>query len=180
MTSHRRTLKRIETAGHARFLTFSCYHRLPLFNEYWVRDDFVRQLGLVQSRFGFDMYAWVVMPDHVHLILMPHTPELTVTTILRSLKRPFSRRVLDWWRKERPHKLELLTDSKGQPHFWQLGGGYDRNIISDKELIEKSSYVLKNPIRRGLVERADRWTWSSASWDPKDTGFGPTLAPLPI
>ena len=48
--------------------------------------------------------------------------------------------------------------------FWQRGGGYDRNIWSSKEMEEKVVYIHRNPVKRGLVEQAADWEWSSARW----------------
>ncbi|MBI1374711.1 MAG: hypothetical protein GC159_18485 [Phycisphaera sp.] len=95
--------------------------------------------------------------------------------ILTALKRPVSDAAKahlvvtnqsDW--------LARLTVRKGDRdvfRFWQPGGGYDRNIYSDDELIEKISYIHNNPVRRGLVERAIDWPWSSARWwEARDEG----------
>jgi putative transposase len=46
--------------------------------------------------------------------------------------------------------------------FWQRGGGYDRNLRSDRDIYEKIRYVHLNPVRRGLAKDAGDWPWSSA------------------
>jgi putative transposase len=48
--------------------------------------------------------------------------------------------------------------------FWQPGGGYDRNITSIETLHAMIDYIHANPVRRGLVTRAEDWQWSSAGW----------------
>jgi prepilin-type processing-associated H-X9-DG protein len=48
--------------------------------------------------------------------------------------------------------------------FWQPGGGYDRNITSSAVLRAVIDYLHANPVRRGLVARAEDWEWSSARW----------------
>jgi putative transposase len=48
--------------------------------------------------------------------------------------------------------------------FWQPGGGYDRNIMSIEALRSMVDYIHANPVRRGLVARAEDWEWSSARW----------------
>ena len=62
---------RYDIAGQARFLTFSCYARLPLLNDSKTRDAFAAHLELQRQRLGFRVIAWVVMPEHAHLILLP-------------------------------------------------------------------------------------------------------------
>ena len=160
----RRRLRRREFPGHVRFLTFSCYRRLPLFGHSRIRDAFVEQLSLTKLRLGFELYAWVVMPEHVHLLLLPSPPDMTVTRILRGLKRPFAEHVLNRWRELDAPVLGRIVDARGNEHFWQRGGGYDRNIVSEDEYFEKCLYIHHNPVKRGLVESAVQWKWSSARW----------------
>jgi len=178
MTTLRRTLKRREVPGHARYLTFSCYHRLPLFQNDRIKQLFVDQLDLTRQRLSLELYAWVVMPEHVHLLVMPDTPTITISHLLRALKRPVAARVLDRWRQLDAAILKRVLDAKGQPHFWQPGGGYDRNIFSDEELLEKIDYIHANPVRRGLVDRTTDWPWSSALWYDQHDGLAMDALPV--
>ena len=171
MVGIRRTLKRIEEPGHARYLTCSCYRRLPLFDNDRIKDAFVDQLARVRRRRAFALYGWVVMPEHFHLLLVPHLPEVTVTDVLRGLKRPFAKAVLGRWRELDAAILGGVRDARGNPHFWLRGGGYDRNIVSRHELHEKLAYIHNNPLRRGLVDRAADWPWSSARWYERREGL---------
>jgi len=178
MPNIRRTLKRREVSGHARYLTFSCYRRLPLFNNDQIKQLFVDQLDLTRRRLNFQIYAWVVMPEHVHLLVMPDTPEVTASHLLRALKRPVAAKVLTRWREIDPPILNRIKDKKGSPHFWQPGGGYDRNIISDQEILEKIEYIHANPVRRGLVDSTTDWPWSSALWYDRREGLAMDDLPL--
>ena len=66
-----------------------------------------------------------------------------------------------------PQWLPRLTVHEGQRvrhRFWQPGGGYDRNITSIEALRAMIEYIHANPVRRGLVARAEDWEWSSARW----------------
>ena len=178
MPTIRRTLKRIEEQGHARYLTCSCFRRLPLFGNDHIKDSFLDQLLLVRQRVSFSLYAWVIMPEHIHLLLTPHLPEVTVTDVLRAMKRPFASTVLSRWRLLDAAILGRVRDARGDAHFWLAGGGYDRNIVSEHELREKVEYIHKNPVRRDLVERPSDWTWSSARWYERREG--PAMDPLPL
>jgi putative transposase len=62
----------------------------------------------------------------------------------------------------------------GQRHyrFWQRGGGFDRNLWSDKAIFAEIDFVHANPIRRGLCATPEDWRWSSAA-DRNGTGSGP-------
>ena len=180
MAMHRRSLKRVETPGHARFLTWSCYHRLPLFRNDRIKIAFVEQIRLARQRLGFHLYGWVIMPEHVHLLIMPNPPQVTVTRVLHAVKRPFASRVLERWRELEAPILSQITDRRGREHFWQSGGGYDRNIFSAQELYEKLDYLHDNPRRRGLVQHASEWPWSSLRWYEKIDFEGPSIDPLPV
>ncbi|MFI4897925.1 MAG: REP-associated tyrosine transposase [Phycisphaerales bacterium JB059] len=160
MAEPRKKLRRYEIKGHARFLTFSCNQRLALFENPAIRDTFAEQVFLARSRLGFKLFAWVIMPEHVHLLVLPL--ESTVPSILSATKRPFSALVLQRWRELEAPVLERIRDGSGAERFWQAGGGYDRNIFSEGELREKIRYIHENPVRRGLVEREEDWAWSSA------------------
>jgi putative transposase len=148
----RKTRKRFEIVGQARFLTFSCHDRSPLFEPDWVKDRFADRLLFLRERLRFRLHAWVIMPDHVHLLLTPDLTVAEIPPILHTLKRPFSASI----------RRELASrDITLAPAFWQPGGGYDRNIVSDAEYFEKVDYIHNNPIRRGLVQTARQWAWSS-------------------
>lgn len=174
----RRKLRRIEHPGHGRYLTFSCYRRLPLFLNDRIKDAFVDRLALTKTSLGFRLYAWVIMPEHVHLVLQTDQPELTAETILHSLKRHFSRKVLARWRELDAAILPRIRDARGQLHFWQTGGGYDRNLTSEAEWREKIEYTHNNPVRRGLVMRPEEWRWSSSRWYEGDQSWGAVIDPL--
>jgi len=173
--------KRFEVKNHVRFLTFSCYHRLPLFNNDAIKTAFLEHLVQSKKRQQFDLYAWVVMPEHVHLLLRPDLPSHPVPDILQDIKGGFSNLVCGRWRKKNAPILNRIRDPRGKIHFWQVGGGYDRNIITDDELREKFDYIHQNPVRRQLVDNPLNWRWSSypVVMGKGITGF-PDAEPLPI
>ena len=150
----RKKLKRYEGVYNSRFLTFSCFERRKLLDSPKVRDEFVERLEYVHSKMEIDLYYWVVMPNHVHLIVRPLSDDVTVAKYLHFLKRTFAYRQLK----------ALRGLGLGIPQFWQAGGGYDRNLYSDEEFHEKTNYIHENPIRAGLVPRPEDWRWSSAGW----------------
>jgi len=148
----RKTRKRYEIQNHARFLTFSCFDQRPFFNDPELMDIFASRLMWSRQQLGFALYAWVVMPEHVHLLVRPNLPEVTVSKMLMSIKRPVAKDAL---------KL-MRSHGEAPDNFWMAGGGYDRNIFSEDEMREKFEYIHANPVRRGLVQRPEDWEWSSA------------------
>jgi len=164
MSTHHKIRKRYEIAQQARFLTCSCFQRLPLFDNDAIKQAFVEELRRSRERTHFQLVAWVIMPEHVHLVIVPELPEFPVSKALSDLKGQFAGRVLRRWRELGAPVLARLVDGMGKQRFWQVGGGYDRNVYRDAELIEKVQYMHSNPQARGLVSDALNWPWSSARW----------------
>ncbi|HWY54582.1 MAG TPA: transposase [Terriglobales bacterium] len=137
-------LKRYQKTGNIHFITFSCYHRAPLLGSAEARDTFVIALERVRLWYGFYLTGFVVMPEHVHLLLSePERSNLTV--VLQMLKQNVS------------HKL----NEDAMNPFWQPRY-YDFNVHRGKKLVEKLDYMHRNPVERGLVTCPEDWTWSSA------------------
>ncbi len=155
------SLRRYSNPNHARYLTFSTFRRCGLFDSAQIRDEFAEQLRCARLKHEVLLYAWVVMPNHVHLLVREPWAGV-LEPFLRSLKTGFAKRKLAQWREENPSLIAELTSPKGQVRFWQRGGGYDRNVFSEAEIREKIDYIHMNPVRAGLVERPCDWAWSSA------------------
>ena len=83
-------LKRYYGRGDLHFLTFSCYRRLPLFRTMRARNLFVQALGKIRERCKFLLVGYVVMPNHVHL-LISEASKATPSVVLKVLKQRVSR-----------------------------------------------------------------------------------------
>ena len=162
-SSIRKRLKRWEVDGQARFITFSCQRRLPLFSDPGIADVFAEALADARVRHQFALFTWVVMPEHDHMLMRPAVGH-TVEPALRSLKMAVSKRVIPRWVEHRAAILEQIDDGGGRPRFWQKGGGFDRNVRDGDEFCRTVRYIHRNPIERGLVERPELWSWSSVRW----------------
>ena len=156
-----KNLKRYYGLGDLHFVTFSCYRRLPLLRTVRARNMFVRALGAIRERYEFLLVGYVVMPDHVHL-LISEPPKSTPSVMLKALKQRVSR---DLRRKKRiavngQFCLPFMNDGLGLPRFWQPRF-YDFNVYSTYKVREKLEYMHGNPVKRGLVESPGAWMWSS-------------------
>ncbi len=158
----RKRMRRRDSHGPARFITFSCEHRLPLLGRPAIRDVFVAALAETHSRFSLGLFAWVVMPEHVHLLLRADS-ESTIDA-LRFLKMSVAQRIISRWRRLEAPILERLARPDGSFRFWLKGGGFDRNVRDRPELSRTIAYIHQNPVERGLVLRASEWRWSSVAW----------------
>ncbi len=85
-------LERRYGQGHLHFITCSCHRRLPLLISAGSRNLFVQILGEVRDRYGFALVGYVVMPEHIHL-LMSEPKKSTPSTLLQVLKQRVSRQL---------------------------------------------------------------------------------------
>ena len=143
-----------------RFLTFSCFHELPLFQNDLIKDAFADALARFRTRPGVRLPAWVIMPTHVHL-LVELGVKARLRNLLQSLKGCFARKVLARWRQLRAPILDRLVAADGTLRFWEAGGGYDRTIRSAWARVNAIDYIHNNPVEAGLVGRPWEWRWSS-------------------
>jgi putative transposase len=161
-------LKRYYGQKHFHFITFSCYRQLPLLGTVHARNLFVEELGKVRERFGFLLVGYVVMPNHVHL-LMSEPREGTPSTVLQLLKQRISRKMRKQQHTESKAQsgLTFSKPEKELPAFWQPRF-YDFNVYSYEKQKEKLDYMHANPVTRGLAENPEEWIWSSFSFYAKD------------
>jgi len=166
--SHRKRVKSFNTPGDAHELTFSCFRRLPLLNKDRTRCWLIEALEQARRRLDFAVWAYVIMPEHVHVIVWSRRPSYEIRLIRTALKVPVQRAALAYLRQHAPVFLEKLRDEQpnGEVHyrFWQRGGGYDRNTHEPVTLYEMIEYIHNNPVRRGLVGKPTDWPWSSARY----------------
>ena len=151
--------------GHAHYLTFTCFRRQQLLTDNRIQAWLVQSIDKARGIHGFRLWAWVIMPEHVHLLLHPVAETYSIACILQSIKGPFARRVLADWRNSAPHKLHRLCVVSGDKtafRFWQAGGGFDRNLYDIDRIRKAIAYIEYNPVRRGLVSETTAWRWSSA------------------
>lgn len=139
-------LHRTYGAHHLHFITVSCYHRLPFLNAPESRDTILDILEQTRQRYRFVVVGYVVMPEHVHLLITE--PAIgNPSTVLQVLK-------------QRTAKALLHTLSVQPSHFWQERF-YDFNVWTTKKRAEKLRYIHRNPVKRGLVDSPEQWRWSS-------------------
>ena len=135
-----RGLVRYQQSTNLHFVTFSCYHRLPYLGATSARDLFERSLETMRVRYDFFVTGYVVMPEHVHL-LVSEPKRAVLAIVLQALK------------------LSVSVQSSERP-FWQKRY-YDFNVYTEEKRLEKLRYMHRNPVVRGLVKEPEEWAWSS-------------------
>lgn len=151
-------LKRYYGTGGFHFITWSCYHRRPLLDTGQARDLLLTVLELMRERYRFGVVGYVVMPEHVHMLISEPqigNPSLVVQTV----KLGFTQRLLT--DQENPHASQRTRDmGPVAKHIWQRRF-YDFNVWSQRKEVEKLKYMHRNPVVRGLVKKPEDWRWSS-------------------
>jgi putative transposase len=154
-------LKRYQQTNHHHFITFSCYKRQPFLHTSTSKDIVQQILEQTRQRQGLQIAAYVLMPEHIHLLTNePSTG--TLATFLQIFKQSTSRQL----------------KHHDQKQLWQRRY-YDFNVSSVDKYIEKLQYIHRNPVQRGLVSRPEDYRWSS--FDHYATGeSGPIEIPVGI
>lgn len=88
MNPKRKTIKHYEIEGHAHYLTFSCYRQLPLLSKDRTCQWLIDSIEAARTKHSFDLWAWVIMPNHAHLLIRPRLPNYCMGSMLRSIKQP--------------------------------------------------------------------------------------------
>ncbi|USN98254.1 MAG: transposase [Phycisphaeraceae bacterium] len=180
-----KTRKRHESPNHARMLNFACYRNRPFLRSDRACRWMIDAISRARQAHQFRLWAFVIMPDHVHLLIWPRG---TVPPIMQAIKQSVSRRAVSWTRKHAPEYLNRLAvtgpNGKVSYRFWQRGGGYDRNLWESVHIWEAIDYIHMNPVKAGLCDGPWDWPWSSAVGF-QERGAGPvdldleTIPPRP-
>lgn len=147
-------------AGYLHFITTSCYQRRPLLGSRGNRDLFLQVLEQVRRRYHFVVVGYVVMPEHVHLLVSE--PERgNPSGVMQAIKQGFARRLLRKLRSRADARQGTLWSAAiAEGHIWQRRF-YDFVVFTEKKRVEKLRYMHRNPVERRLVLEPEHWRWSS-------------------
>ncbi|HEY0348257.1 MAG TPA: transposase [Pyrinomonadaceae bacterium] len=145
------------------FITAVGKDRLPIFQTQAIKSITVRAIDEARTSCGFLLFAYVIMPDHFHVVTdSPRKP----STVLQFIKGIVSRRVLSHLKdmKYEASLRKLEHDNWKRNHrysLWQHDSDVF-SIVSESTFMQKVNYIHQNPVRAGLVERAEDYRCSSA------------------
>jgi REP element-mobilizing transposase RayT len=134
----RRHLPHFQLSAGYYFITFSTYNRQLLSP---LQKDIVFNAIRFLDGKKYELYAVVVLNDHVHLIINPIN---TLSQIMHSIKSFTA------------HEINKTTGREGK--LWQ-DENFDRVIRDEKEFLEKINYIANNPITANLAERYEDYKW---------------------
>ncbi len=155
-------LKRYFGAGHLHFITSSCYHRYPWLGSAERRDLFLDVLEIMRQRYSFVVAAYVVMPEHFHL-LISEPQDVDPSVVIQAIKLSFVQRLpgdAGNCPTSRTKREKWGTPDGIPRHIWQRRF-HDFNVWTEHKRIEKVRYIHHNPVKRGLVAAPGEWDWSS-------------------
>ncbi|MGB7435780.1 MAG: transposase [Candidatus Acidiferrum sp.] len=151
-------LKRYVGHRDLHFINFTCYHQRKLLGNASARDVAVKLLGETRKQFGFELLGYVIMPEHVHLLISESSGAAPA-------------RVIQVFKQRSSHQMRgsFAEDAGALWRFWQPRY-YDLNVFTEKKLREKLDCMHMNPVRENLVSDPRDWPWSS--WTFYERGEG--------
>jgi putative transposase len=165
-----KNLRRVTGRGDLHFITFCCYQRRALLGTVRARNLAAQILGEVRSKYGFMLVGYVIMPEHVHL-LIGESRTVSPVKIVQVFKQRLSRRMRGKKRREAKQlRLRFPEEEAGLRRFWQRRY-YDFNVYTRGKMKEKLQYMHANPITEKLVEHPRDWPWSSWSYYASGEGL---------
>src|SRR6266566_2839926 len=144
------------------YLTTVAKERLPVFRTDAIKIVVCEALNEARKSGDFALYAYVIMPDHLHAITDGAQPP---SKVLRYINGIISRRVIDHL-KERGHNASLQKlrhETKERGYRYSLWEHHNNALLitSESMFMQKVNYIHQNPVRAELVERAEDYRWSS-------------------
>ena len=155
-----------DTPGHAHEITYSVYRRKNLFSNPDAAEMFLHELAAARKEFSFQLWAYVIMPNHVHLLIWPLEHVYRIDVINKAIKGRMAKKFIKFTKES--GTIDLLKDYRvseevnGQYRVWQTGGGFDRNLWNSMAIHQSIEYIEANPVRRKLAASPEHYRWSSA------------------
>jgi putative transposase len=153
----------IEHSGAAYFVTSTVIDFVVIFDQKIYIDIILENLDFYRNKYGFRLFAFVIMPEHLHMILHP-VHKTKIKDIMRDFKSYTSKKLTaqlkEDCRFEILNRLKKFATPKIEHPFW-TEGNRPIPIYKEKVLRSKIDYIHANPIRRGLVKDLDDYPYSS-------------------
>jgi REP element-mobilizing transposase RayT len=170
-----RNRKDFEAHEEVFFITSTVVGFINIFNNKQICDVFVECLNFYQERGDFVLLAWVLMPNHFHIIIKLGGNK-NISKVIGNVKRYTSRQIgrlmkspKNWRKRNRIISSALSEPGKGTG-IWKPR--FDSLVINSEDILrQKIAYVHNNPVRKGLVSDPVQWRYSSASAYAGDKGI---------
>jgi putative transposase len=145
-------LKHYDGEGTARFITLCCYRQMKYLSDPKAAELFMAKLDSMRRAYSIKILAYVIMPEHAHLVLLP-SDNVKLGLVIGETKS----------RMAREYFAKINADNRGPNVFWQKRC-YDHNCRFADVVREKINYCHNNPVKRDLVTEPGEYIWSSYNW----------------
>jgi REP element-mobilizing transposase RayT len=158
-------LPRFHIEGHIYYITTNVYNHLSIFARPSFVIPLIDSLNFYRHKYQFKLIGYVIMPDHIHLIIWP-VGQSQVDDMMRDYKKFTAVRLIrqaevegrkDWINafKQAGQETERSENKVWQDSYW------DKNIYTERFLRQKINYIHRNPLRAKLVEKPEDYPYSS-------------------
>jgi len=158
-------LQHYDKTGTARFVTFSCTGRQSLLISRSQIATVLQEIEAARHRYRFELLGYVIMPNHVHMVLHP-SENTRIGAVIGDIKKRSGYRIIAQWKADGGAMLGRLpsfTRPKPKLALWQPKC-YDHNCRTRESVRDKIIYCHNNPVQAGLVDEPGDWEWSSYRW----------------
>ncbi len=154
-----------DNLGTARFITFSCHDRRALLVADERIESFLEELKNARQKYLFKLLGYVVMPNHVHLVIYP-SDDIKIGSVIGEIKSRAARRIGAILKSQGRYNRDMVSVNRDGSHRFVLWKRrcYDHNCRTPDTVREKIRYCHMNPVKAGLVADAAEWPWSSYRW----------------
>jgi REP element-mobilizing transposase RayT len=171
---------RISKDSPVHYLTSVAHNRLPIFKTTKLKELMCEALKEARNSGSLLIFAYVVMPDHVHALIGSQRKPSEVLQYVNGIS---GHRIIEYLKESRLEAcLAKLRQANGPREFKHSLWDHHPNlklITTENGLIEKANYIHQNPVRAGLVERAEDYRWSSIRcWQRKPLDDEPLLVDI--
>lgn len=165
-------------ACNTHFLTFGTHGRRRLLDSSACCRIVIAYLSKTAARREAHVSAFVVMPDHVHCLVW-FDDDTALPDFVKVWKKMSSHYIIKHLREVSPAMMEHLKVRRNGRDIVAVWNRryYDYYLPDSKKAYEKINYIHQNPVRQGLVPRAEDWMWSSAAWYIKGRSVGVKIEP---
>ena len=161
-------IKRFNIENRCHFVTTKTFDNAKIFNKEKNVQLFLKVLYEVKEKLNFLLIGFVIMPDHLHLMIVPETRN-SISDVMRHIKGRFARLYnQSIWRINsadyETNKIFYRAGNSSPPKrkVWQ-NSFYDHVIRNRKEFLEKLNYIYNNPVKAKIVAKPEDYKFSSIS-----------------
>jgi putative transposase len=159
-----RSRYKIYEPTHPHFVTCTVLHWLPLFTRQESVDIILQCFRYLQQNDNLKLYAYVILENHIHMVVrsndigksMESFKKYTANELLKLLQKENVKTILDQLRfYKKAHRVDKIYQ------IWEEGY-HPKLMQTDAMMINKINYIHQNPVKRGYVDEATHWRYSSA------------------